>query len=360
MIFIPRFAHYCALLGLTLVASGCATSTGQSHTDQKDIAPEFNKIVIAHRGASGYLPEHTLAAKAVAHAQGADYIEQDLVMTGDGEVIVLHDHHLDQVTNVRELFPDRHREDGRYYVIDFTLEEIRQLSVLERFELVDGQAEPVFSDRFPFAKSRFRMHTFGEEIELIQGMNRSAGKNIGIYPEIKSPAFHREEGKDLSRAVLEIMRTYGYVNKSDLAYLQCFDWEELQHIHDELMPAMGMDLQLVQLLGGSPEYAWLRLEGAFEAMARVADGVGPSMHMIIERDSTRDEIRQTGLVQLAHAAGMQVHPYTFRRDTGSIPDYATGFNDLLDLFLYQVGVDGVFTDFPDLAVALVESRATNQ
>lgn len=319
-------------------------------------ADNVQKIVIAHRGASGYLPEHTLAAKAVAHAQGADYIEQDLVMTRDDRVIVLHDHHLDQVTNVRDIFPDRHREDGRFYVIDFTLEEIRSLSVFERFETVNEVSTPVFEDRFPFAKSHFEVHTFEEEIELVQGMNKSMGRSVGIYPEIKSPAFHTHEGKDLSQAVLDILKTYGYVEKSDRVYLQCFDWAEIRRIHNELMPQMGMDLRLVQLLELSEEFKQLREDGAFVNLAKVADGIGPSIHMIVEPDSPATELRITKLVTLAHAAGMEVHPYTFRRDAGSIPDYADGFEDLLDIFLYEVGVDGIFTDFPDLAARYIESR----
>jgi glycerophosphoryl diester phosphodiesterase len=330
-------------------------SDEQTAATQVSSTPTIDKIVIAHRGASGYLPEHTLAAKAVAYAQGADYIEQDLVMTKDGEVIVLHDHHLDQVSNVRNLFPGRQRDDGRYYVIDFTLEEIRSLSVLERFEMVDGTATAVFPERFPYGSSHFRIHTFAEEIELIQGMNKSTGRNVGIYPEIKSPSFHRDAGRDLSSAVLQIMKNYGYVNKSDIAYLQCFDWEELQAIHDKLMPAMEMELRLVQLLGGTAEYAWIREDGAFDKLARVADGLGPSMHMIVERESSAADIRRTGLVAMAHAAGMEVHPYTFRRDAGTIPAYARDFDDLLDIFLNQVGVDGVFTDFPDLAVKFIDS-----
>ena len=120
---------------------GCATNSDERATagDQEATVPG-QKLVIAHRGASGYLPEHTLAAKAMAYAQGADYIEQDLVMTKDGEIVVLHDHYLDTVTDVRHVFPERRRDDGRYYVIDFTLEEVKQLSVSERFKS-DGGAE---------------------------------------------------------------------------------------------------------------------------------------------------------------------------------------------------------------------------
>lgn len=102
-----------------------------------------DKVVIAHRSASGYLPEHTLPAKALAYAQGADYLEQDLVMTKDNELVVLHDHYLDRVTDVADRYPDRARKDGRYYAIDFTLEEIKGLKFTEGFDIVDGKKPKV-------------------------------------------------------------------------------------------------------------------------------------------------------------------------------------------------------------------------
>ena len=347
------------LLVLVLIG-GCTTVTVNApaaSSETVDNRLQTNKkLVIAHRGASGYLPEHTLAAKAMAHAQLADYIEQDLVMTKDDRVIVLHDHHLDQVTNVRDVFPERHRDDGRYYVIDFTLEEIRNLAVYERFDFKDGTALPVFADRFPVGVSRFRIHTFEEEIELIQGLNTSTGRSVGIYPEIKNPGFHREEGKDLSLAVLNILKAYGYVGKSDPVYLQCFDWAELKRVHDSLQPQLNMDLRLVQLLPSTEDYRWILQEGGMAELARVVVSVGPSIHMIVERDSPASPLRITPLVGMMHAAQLEVHPYTFRRDAGAIPEYASSFDDLLNIFLYQVGVDGVFTDFPDLTVNYIDSR----
>lgn len=309
-----------------------------------------NKIVIAHRGASGYLPEHTIAAKAMAYGMGADYVEQDLVMTKDDRIIVLHDHHLDQVTNVREIFPNRARKDGKFYVIDFTLAELAELLIIERFSMVDGQQVPVFKDRFPLGKSKFRIHTFEEEIELVQGLNKSTGKNVGIYPEIKSAAFHMEEGKDISRAVLKILKDYGYSNKSDKVYLQSFEPTELKRIHDDLLPEMGMDIKLVQLLWPADDSEWIKKPGAVAEIATFADGIGPKMSMIITETSVTGNLHVTGLVARAHAAGLEVHPYTFRIEADQIPAYAKDYEDLLNIFLLQIGVDGVFTDFTDRAV----------
>jgi len=338
-----------------LSITGCEASSN-SPSNEAQPAASARKVVIAHRGASGYLPEHTIAAKAMAYAQGADYIEQDLVMTRDDELVVLHDRYLDTVSNVAELYPDRHRDDGRYYVIDFTLDEIRQLSVVERFEMKEGVATPVFKSRFPLGKSSFRVHTFAEEIELIQGLNISTGKSVGLYPEIKSPAFHREEGKDIAVAALRVLKQYGYDEKTDKVFFQCFDSAELQRIHDELMPQMDMALPLVQLMGTEREYRWMLDKKGMQRLAAYVDGIGPSAYLLIAPDSTAADIKVTGLVELAHAAGLQVHPYTFRRERNQMPPFAKDYDDFLRIFFDVVGVDGVFTDFPDLTVKFVESK----
>ncbi len=314
------------------------------------------KIVVAHRGASGYLPEHTLEAKAMAYAMGADYIEQDVVMTKDDQLIVLHDITLDRTTDVDEKFPNRARDDGRYYAIDFTLAEIKTLIASEGFRLEGSKKVQGFSARFPMLTSSFQVPTLQEEIELIQGLNKSTGKNIGIYPEIKSPEFHRAEGKDLSSAVVAVLKEYGYTSKQSKVFLQTFSFDELKIIHDEILPAAGIDVKLVMLLGDPESYPWMFETEGMEKLANYADGVGPSHTMVVSRDSTAEDIRVTELVSKAHAAGMQVHPYTYRKDAGQIPAYAKDFDQLLDIHFFQADVDGVFTDFTDLAVEFLRSK----
>ena len=225
------------IIGLLVMLAfvGCSTTSVVKEKKAEDMK-SVKKIVVAHRGASGYLPEHSMAAKSMAYAMGADYIEQDVVMTKDNELVVLHDHYLDRVTNVAKVYPDRKREDGRYYAIDFTLEEIKSLKMTEGFNIKDGKEVAGFPERFPIWKSDFKVHTFAEEIELIQGLNKSTGKNIGIYPEIKAPWFHRHEGKDISVEVLKVLKKYGYTKKSDLVYLQCFDPNEVMRLKEELLP----------------------------------------------------------------------------------------------------------------------------
>ncbi|MDY0362244.1 MAG: glycerophosphodiester phosphodiesterase [Desulforegulaceae bacterium] len=320
------------------------------------------KIIIAHRGACGYLPEHSLEAKAMAYAMGADYIEQDLVMTKDNRLVVLHDHYLDRVTDVAEVFPSRKRKDGRYYVIDFTLDEIKKLKMTEGFSLENNKKKPNFPKRFPLWKSSFEVSTFDEEIELIQGLNSSTGRNVGIYPEIKSPWFHRHEGKDISLAVINVLKEYGYTSKNDLIYLQCFDPNELKIIKNKIFPQTGVNVKLVQLIAETDwnetmeyvngkavpyNYDWMFEKGAMAEISSYADGIGPWKPMIVKDGSTGTNLIITDMVKEAHSNGMEVHPYTFRLDNGRIPEYAASFEDMLDIFLFKADVDGVFTDFPD-------------
>lgn len=352
------------LLGMLmagLVLMGATFSTTANADD---------KVVIAHRGASGYLPEHTLPAKAMAFAQGADYLEQDLVMTKDDQLVVLHDHYLDRVTDVADRFPDRARKDGRYYAIDFTLAEIKSLKFSEGFTVENGKKVQTFPGRFPMGKSDFRVHTFEEEIEFIQGLNHSTGKNIGLYPEIKAPWFHHQEGKDIATRVLEVLKKYGYTKKTDKIYLQCFDANELKRIRNELEPKMGVDLKLVQLIAYTKwneteeqqpdgkwvnySYDWMFEPGAMEKIAQYADGIGPDYHMLIADSSTNGHIIINGMVKEAHEHHLEVHPFTVRAD--QLPPYAKDVNELYDALYRQADVDGLFTDFPDKAISYLHSH----
>ncbi|HCD1254636.1 glycerophosphodiester phosphodiesterase [Citrobacter sp. ANG330] len=351
-------------LSLTLMMAGAVMGSHALAASNTD------KVVIAHRGASGYLPEHTLPAKAMAYAQGADYLEQDLVMTKDDQLVVLHDHYLDRVTDVAERFPDRARQDGRYYAIDFTLDEIKSLKFTEGFDLENGKKVQTYPGRFPMGKSDFRVHTFAEEIEFVQGLNHSTGKNIGIYPEIKAPWFHHQEGKDIATKTLEVLKKYGYSDKQDKVYLQSFDVAELKRIKNELEPKMGMNLNLVQLIAYTDwnetqekkpdgswvnyNYDWMFKPGAMKQVAEYADGIGPDYHMLIDEKSTKGNIVLTDMVKEAHQNKMTVHPYTVRAD--QLPEYTTDVNQLYDILYNKAGVDGLFTDFPDKAVMFLRKE----
>ncbi len=367
----PHFLTHRSLTRLGVMGALLVTTASTALADDatlRSIDPGHgtDKVVVAHRGASGYLPEHTLAAKSMAYAQGADFLEQDVVMSKDDQLVVLHDRFLDRVTNVADVFPDRAREDGRYYAIDFTLDELRKLAFSEGFTVKDGERVTDYPERFPLGKSHFGLHTLSEEIEMIQGLNHSTGRDVGLYVEIKAPWFHQSEGKEISRAVLETLKQYGYADHDDNAIVQVFDPNGLERIHDTLQPELGMDLRLVQLMGetswgmtfqpGSDgklepySYDWMYQDGAMQRIAGYADGIGPWKPMVIEDSSTRDDIKVTPLVKEAHAAGLIVMPYTFRLDEGRIPDWASDYDDMLRVFFVDADVDGVFTDYPDRAV----------
>ncbi len=292
------------------------------------------KIIIAHRGACGYLPEHTLAAKAMAHAMDPDYIEQDLALSKDNVPMVIHDIYLETVSNVATVFPLRKREDDHYYVIDFTLKELKTLCLSERFDTTTHKA--VFPKRFPIHTGNFKIQTLQEELAFIQGMNKSTGKNIGVYPEIKQPAFHRKEGKDISKIVLKVLSDFGYTSKNDNCILQCFDSKELERIRKELK----CNLFLVQLIEFKEE------ERLLDYFASYADAIGPWYKQLLAKNK-----KPTGFVAQAHLLGLKVHAYTFRAD--DLGDF-NSFDALLDYGFNTLQLDGMFTDFPDKAVAFLK------
>ena len=307
-------------------------------------------VIIAHRGASGHLPEHTVQAKALAFAMGADYLEQDLVATRDDRLVVLHDIYLDRVTNVAEAFPGRARKDGRYYVRDFDLDEVLSLTVHDR---VDASGRQVFPGRRSFSTSEFRVHTLERELALVNTLRESTGRDVGIYPEIKSPAWHRREGVDISRLALQSLEEAGYEEASDAVYLQCFDADELQRIRHDL----GSRLKLVQLIaedgwGEAPtRFAALRTAEGLRELARTADGIGPWVNQLYRPSHGGSGIEATDLVAEAHAQGLAVHPYTFRRD--DLPEPFETFDEMVSFFVRDLPVDGLFTDFPGEVFAIL-------
>ena len=322
------------------------------------LAARERPVVIAHRGASGYLPEHTLPAVAFAHALGADYIEQDIVLSKDGVPLVLHDIEIDTVTDVATRFPDRHRANGHFYAIDFTLAEIKQLHATERFDPKTGQ--PVFPGRFPSGKSTFSIPTLEEELQLVQGLNRSTGREVGIYPEIKAPGWHRRQGRDISAIVLEVLARYGYRTKADHFFLQCFDFAEVQRLRGEL-GFKGKVVQLIGRYGGgeddapgavdTQDNASLLAPGNLAGVAKYADGIGPSLAHLVSVGS--DGVATANdVVRRAHEAGLVVHPYTFRTD--ALPKFAATAPALLKLLFGTVGVDGLFADQADVVVKFLQ------
>ena len=308
-------------------------------------AAEPRPLIIAHRGASGYLPEHTLAAKALAYGQGADYLEQDVVLSKDGVPVIFHDTHIDTTTDAPKKFPGRQRADGRFYALDFTLAELKQLDVSERFNPKTGKA--AFPRRFPVGVGSFSVVTLEEEIRFIQQLNRSTGRNVGIYPELKAPAWHRKEGQDLAAAVLPILRRYGYDAKDSACFVQCFELAEIKRLRGEL----SWKGKLIMLLGGKgqgagdTDFTYLQTDAGLAELAKLVDGIGPPLSSYVTGKSPAER-KVTDLAARARKAGLLSHPYTLRAD--ELPPCVTTVDELLRVLFDEAKVDGVFTDFPDL------------
>jgi glycerophosphoryl diester phosphodiesterase len=307
-----------AWLAASTLLVGCAADAAD-RTDMTTDRPAA--LLVAHRGASGYAPEHTIPAYELAIEQGADIIEPDLQVTRDGRLIALHDLTLERTTNVGEVFPDRFREEmdrgqpvRRWYAVDFTLEEIKRLD-----------AGSWFDARFAGA----RVPTLAEVIEIARG-------RAGIFPETKAPEVYGDRGYDMERLLVDELRAHGLDrNGADPAtpvLLQSFSPESLRVLRHDL----DVDLHLTFLLsGGDAAAEWITAEG-LRRVREFASGIGPSKTILLENPQ---------VVSLAHEEGLTVIPYTFRADDpGSFPTAAAE----MAYFLFDLGVDGLFTNNPDL------------
>jgi glycerophosphoryl diester phosphodiesterase len=336
-------------------------------------------IVIAHRGASGYVPEHTLAAYSIAILQGADFIEPDLVMTRDGALIARHDNVLDLTTDVASHpeFADRKTTktvDGQpitgWFSEDFTLAEIRQLRAIERIPDVRPS-----NTKF---NGMFTIPTLQEIIDLAKAMEATTGRPIGIYPETKHPTHFADQGLAMEEKLVDILHRNGYRGKAAPIYIQSFEVSNLQKLNQLT------DLPLIQLLwidgqpfdvaknGGDLTYEDMATAKGLQQIAQYADGVGPEKyHFILPRngDDTLDPKQATDFVRQAHAAGLMVHPFTFRAENQFLPgnlqsdSQATSrFGDAAQevrIFL-ELGIDGFFIDQPDLGVKARDNWQTTR
>jgi glycerophosphoryl diester phosphodiesterase len=320
-------------------------------------------IVIAHRGASGERPEHTMAAYRLAIAQGADFIEPDLVITRDGVLVCRHENEISGTTDVasRPEFADRRKQkivDGvvatGWWVEDFTLEELRTLRARERLpQLRPANAAFDGEEAIP---------TFAEVLALAM----EAG--VSVYPELKHPTFLRERGLDPVPAFIAAVRAAGGQRAADIMFVQCFEIGPLRTLA-EVSSIRWQCVQLASADGGPWDrrdltYADMLRDDGLRAIAGYARGVGVEKSLIVPRDAAGRSLLATDLVQRAHAAGLLVHPWTFRaenyflpaelrRGDPGTPDFMRQHGDLgaeLRAF-YAAGVDGVFCDFPSAAVA---------
>lgn len=295
--------------------------------------------IIAHRGACGYLPEHTLPAVELAHTFDADYIEQDVVLTSDGVPIVLHDVTLELTTNVATLFPERHRDDGLFYAIDFTLEEIKALNAHER---TDSLGNPVFPERYSGTEAEFKVPTLAEEIETVDRLNKASGKRTGVYIELKRPEFHEQEGVDIYQAVIDVLTTFDRLGENAETVIQCFDPETLKRFaHEGTFKGPLVQLVLTESIANwRGDFEAMHTTSGLKEVAAYAHGIGPDVNLLENESGGSSE-----MVVAAKKLGLFLHPYTLRADSESIP--GVNFEALHKKLFIDLEVDGAFTDFAD-------------
>jgi glycerophosphoryl diester phosphodiesterase len=302
--------------------------------------------IVAHRGASGYLPEHTAAAKILAYGQGADLLEQDVIATRDQELVVLHDIHLNDISDAASRFPDRQRTDGYLYALDFSRAELAELAVCERRRR--GTSEPQFPERFPFAAKDFRVVGFEDEIRLVAGLNRSTGRTVGIYPEIKDPGWHAAAGIDLTRLVHEsLQRLQEFLTGP--VYIQSFDTPALQRLRTEF----ATPWPLVQLLERERAAALAQDRSALQTLRDIPTAVGLPYASLLDVDGGR--IAASPLARVLIDAGFALHPYTLRRDVA--PPMGFSYREVLKFLIGELKVDALFCDFPDDAIVIRDGSA---
>ncbi len=315
------------------------------------------KLVIAHRGASGYVPEHTLSGAVMAYAFGADYLELDVVVTKDGHLVVMHDLTLNATTNVEDVFPDKANNKGKYNVIDFSLKEIKLLKVHERSSRNGKDA--AFPSRFPIKSQLFEIPTLDEMIVLVKGLSKSFGRSIGLYIELKAPDFHRKHKLDPAKKLLSLLYSHGYKGGSDAIFIQSFDSETLKSLRFKHKTS----IRLIQLIGenkwrlSDTDFTYLKSKKGMKEVSQYADGIGPWMNQVVKGIDSSGKVQITDLVKNARRHSLLIHPYTFRADR--LPSYVSSFEELLHIFFNEVQVDGVFTDFPDLVVDYLEKNPRN-
>jgi glycerophosphoryl diester phosphodiesterase len=319
-------------------------------------------LVIGHRGASGYRPEHTLESYRLAAEMGADYIEPDLVSTKDGVLVARHEPEIGGTTNVADHPEFASRKTTKlldgvavtgWFTEDFTLKELKTLRAKERIP----QTRP---DNTAY-DGQFEVPTFQEVLDLRARLSRKLHRDIGVYPETKHPTYFRNLGLPLEPALVRTLDRNGLNRRGAPVFVQSFESGNLKALEHRLK------VPLVQLFGapattpfGEPQtYAQMATPGGLRDVARYADGVGPSKDYIVPRKADGSSAAPTSFVRDAHAAGLQVHPYTFRRENQFLPlelRSSADPNKPGDLKaeirqFFRLGVDGVFTDNPDIGVA---------
>ena len=385
-----RMLLLCGVIGLTLFG-GIVTSGRAGQNDRDPGRP----LVIGHRGSAGYLPDHTLEGYALAIERGADFVEPDLIATKDGHLIARHEPNMIATTDVasRPEFASRRTfvsidggapEEG-FFASDFTLAEIKTLRAIQ----------PIPADRPTQFDGKFRIPTLEEVIELVKRKSKEKGRTIGIYPETKHPTYHRALGLPLEERLAQILKKAGWNRRDSPVFLQSFEPSSLKRLRqltrnrliqlvdaNDVNPDGSLDFTAPfdrpfdWTVSGDPvlqarTFGFLVTNAGLDEVRTYADGIGPWKRYIVSTaainlnpdgtvadangDGKVDEsdlklLPPTDLIQRAHARGLLVHTWTFRNEPRRLAsDYRNiPVNEYLQF--YQLGIDGVFSDFADTAV----------
>ena len=313
-------------------------------------------LIIGHRGASGYRPEHTLAAYELAIEMGADFIEPDVVSTKDGVLIARHENEISGTTDIakRPEFADRKRKktiDGQevegWFTEDLTLAEIKTLRARERLPELRGTA----------FDGQFQVPTLQEVIDLAKRKTAEKGRTVGIYPETKHPTYFKLVNLPLEQRLVQVLSANGYTKRTDPVFIQSFEvgnLKELNRLTDlplvQLMDDFGKKPYDFVVSGDRRTYRDLMTAQGLAEIKTYADGIGPWKRTIVVEGADKKLQPANSLITDAHQAGLLVHSYTFRNESPTYVASEYGGNPALEYEqFYRLGVDGVFSDFPDTA-----------
>ncbi len=377
-----------AALALTaaLALAACGGSDSPSYPTLNGDTP----LVIGHRGASGYRPDHTLESYKLAIDMGADFIEPDLVATKDGVLVARHEPNITGTTDVatRPEFASRKttknvdgvNEEG-WFVSDFTLAELKTLRAVQPL-----------SDRDQSYNGKFQIPTFEEVLDLAKAEGTKAGRTVGVYPETKHPTYHANLGLPLEDRLLAVLAKYGYTTKASPVIVQSFEVSNLKYLRTKTQVRLvqlvdandvnadgSMDLTApydkpydFAVAGDSRTFASLLTPAGLKEIKTYADGIGPwkpylipSKQVDANKDGKPDDLNgdgkiderdrvmmpATSVVKDAHAAGLFVHAYTFRNEAKRLASDFKGDPKAEYKLFFNLGVDGVFSDFTDTAKA---------
>lgn len=357
-----RIGRFMGVAVAALVLCGCGVVTATT--------PIATPIVIGHRGASGYRPEHTLAAYQLAIEMGADYIEPDLVATKDGVLVARHENEIGETTDVANHPEFAGRKTTKtidgvpvegWFTEDFMLAELKTLRAKERI--------PQLRPQNTTYDGQFEIPTLQEVIDLAKQESASRGRVIGLYPETKHPTYFDSINLSLEERLVAILHNNGYLGPDAPVFIQSFEVGNLKGLHNQTQ------LPLVQLLNNSGKpydfvvsgdprsYADLATPAGLSEIATYAQGIGANKNLIVPRDANNRLLPPTSLIADAHAAGLVIHGWTFRNENFFLPEEYRLGNPSDPTYLrqygnaraeyalfFRLGIDGVFSDNPDTAV----------